>query len=66
MDSATQTKGNTMHSTENKTGNWMTAKEMAMTSHNLKDGAMTAVKSTGHIWRWAEHFDLWYCTGETN
>jgi hypothetical protein len=41
----------------NKT--WMTAKEMALTSHRLSRDGMTANLPNGDKYGWADHFNLW-------
>ena len=68
---ATQTKEKTMkkgNSTESKVGNYMTAKEMALLSHNLSTDGDTASRRDGSIWKWSNHFNVWACmaTKETD
>jgi len=38
---------------------WMTAKEMALTSHNLSQDGMSATLRNGEVYRWSEHFNVW-------
>lgn len=51
-----------MHNTENKLGNWMTAKEMALTSHNLDKDSNAWIGN--YKWAWSDHFNVWCCMGE--
>jgi len=58
---ATHTTEATMHSTKTHIGNWMTAKEMALLSHNLDKEADFARRSDGSLWGWSEHSQIWAC-----
>lgn len=39
--------------------NWMTAKQMALQSHNLSRDGMSATLRSGEVYRWSDHFNVW-------
>lgn len=44
-----------------KVGAFLTARQMALKSHNLsKDGMDATAKDGGH-WKWSNHFNVWAC-----
>lgn len=42
-----------------KANGYMTAREMAVTSHNLSYDGMTATMADESVWKWSEHFSVW-------
>jgi hypothetical protein len=44
-----------------RVGRFLTAYQMAMKSHWLKDAGMTAETSDGGMWKWSDHFSVWAC-----
>ena len=44
-----------------KVGNFRTAREMALSSHNLSRDGMSATTADGGEWRWSTHFNVWAC-----
>jgi hypothetical protein len=56
---------NSTHNQNNQAGfyrgkrTWYTAKEMALTSHNLSRDGMSATLANGEVWKWSEHFNVW-------
>lgn len=44
-----------------KVGNWRTARDMALSSHNLSKDGMSAVTADGGLWAWSNHFNVWAC-----
>lgn len=41
------------------TKQFMTAKEMALTSHNLSRDGMSATLANGQVYKWSNHFNVW-------
>ena len=39
--------------------NHMTAKQMALTPHNLNRDASAATMKDGTVYRWSDHFSVW-------
>ncbi len=46
-----------------KVGNFRTAREMALSNHNLSRDGMSATTADGGEWSWSEHFNVWACVG---
>lgn len=38
---------------------FMTAKEMALTSHNLSSDGTCATLANGDVYKWSDHFKTW-------
>lgn len=58
MDLATDT---TKAGVKSKIGNFLTARQMALKSHNLSADGMEAHATDGGLWKWAPHFNVWVC-----
>jgi len=56
----TTTKGS-MADEKSRVGAYRTAREMALSSHNLSRDGMVAVTRDGGTWKWSEHFNVWAC-----
>lgn len=41
------------------TSKYMTAKQMALTSHNLSKDSMSATLESGEVFKWSDHFKVW-------
>lgn len=39
--------------------NYVTAKDMALSSHNLSRDGMSATRADGTVWKWSNHFNVW-------
>jgi hypothetical protein len=38
---------------------YFSAKQMALTSHNLSKDGMAATLKTGEVYKWSDHFNVW-------
>jgi hypothetical protein len=45
--------------TTNYKGEFKTAREMALTSHNLSRDGMSCRTADGRVWKWSNRFQVW-------
>jgi hypothetical protein len=49
------------HTARATVGAYMTAREMALRSHNLDRSGNTSTDHEGAVWKWSDHFNVWAC-----